>query len=173
MLGFLEMMKRAVFFDRDATLIEDKHYMHKVEDIVYYDDSFTALERLQSKNYKLFIVTNQSGIGRGMFSEDQMHEVHKQIVADYKDQDIIIEDIAFCPHSPEQKCVCRKPSPKMILDLAKRHDIDLSKSFMIGDKISDAKAGENSGATGLLLNIQSDHFKSFSSLTEIANFILS
>ena len=139
------MTQRAVFFDRDATLIEDKHYMHKVEDIVYYSDSFSALKLLQDQNYKIFIVTNQSGIGRGMFTEEQMHEVHKQILADYKDQNIIIEDIAFCPHSPDQKCDCRKPSPKMSLNLASKHNIDLSSSFMVGDKVSDAKAGENAG----------------------------
>jgi D-glycero-D-manno-heptose 1,7-bisphosphate phosphatase len=167
------MTQRAVFFDRDATLIEDKHYMHKVEDIVYYDDSFSALKRLQDKNYKIFIVTNQSGIGRGMFNEAQMHEVHNQIIADYKDQAITIDDIAFCPHSPDQKCDCRKPSPKMILDLAQRYDVDLSKSFMVGDKISDAEAGKNSGATGLLLNVKDENFKSFNNLTEITNFILS
>lgn len=167
------MTQRAVFFDRDATLIEDKHYMHKVEDIEYYADSFTSLKSLQDAGFAIFIVTNQSGIGRGFFPEEDMHTVHEQIVQDYKDYNIQIKDIAFCPHSPEQKCDCRKPSPKMIFDLASKYDIELSTSFMVGDKISDAESGKRAGATGLLLNVESQSFKSFENLTEIANFILS
>lgn len=166
------MTQRAVFFDRDATLIEDKHYMHKVEDIVYYSDSFSALKALQDAGYALFMVTNQSGIGRGLFTEEDMHKVHEQMLQDYKNNGITITDIAFCPHSPEQNCDCRKPSPKMILDLGAKHNINLSNSFMVGDKVSDGQAGRNANATGLLLNVKHDNFKSFSNLTEIKDFIL-
>lgn len=167
------MTHRAVFFDRDGTLIVDKHYMHKVEDIEYYDDSFSSLERLQRENFKLFIVTNQSGISRNMFSEDDMRKVHIQILKDYQDKGIKIQDISFCPHQPSDECDCRKPSPKMIQDLAKKYNIDLSTSFMVGDKLSDAQAGENAGATGILLNIENKRFESFSSLSGVTDFILS
>ncbi|MCT4642087.1 MAG: HAD family hydrolase [Bacteriovoracaceae bacterium] len=167
------MKQRAVFYDRDGTLIVDKHYMHEVSKIEYYDDSFTALKQLQDKGFKLFIVTNQSGIGRGMFNENQMHEVHEQIVQDYKDQGIEILDIEFCPHCPDQNCECRKPKPLMLERLAKKHNIDLTKSFMIGDKVSDGECGKNCGAQGLLLKVSDDRFKTFENLQQITNYILS
>lgn len=166
------MTQQAVFFDRDGTLIIDKHYMHKVSEIEYFKDSFSALKRLQDNNFKLFIVTNQSGIGRGMFDETQMHEVHIKMIKDYKENGIEICDVAFCPHAPEDKCECRKPSAKLLLELAKKHKVDLARSYMIGDKISDAIAGANAGCEGLLLNIKDERYKDFQNLTQTIDYIL-
>lgn len=145
------MEKKAVFFDRDGTLIVDKHYLSDPKDIVYFGDTFSALKELQKRGYELFIVTNQSGIGRGYFTLEQMHQVHAQMLKDFKNHDITISDIAFCPHAPKDQCDCRKPHPKMLLKLCQEHEVDPKKSFMVGDKEIDQECGENAGMTGLLV----------------------
>lgn len=161
-------MDKAVFFDRDNTLVIDVNYMHKVEDLKFYDDTFSALKLIQSKGFKLFIVTNQSGIGRGYFEVKDMEMFHSALLKELKANDIEIIDIAHCPHSPDDGCDCRKPHPKMILDLAKRHKVDLANSFMIGDKVIDAECGLNAGCTGIILKKQDPRFKSYENLTEFA-----
>lgn len=142
-------MKKGAFFDRDGTLIIDKHYLHDPEQVEYLPGIFEKLKALQEQDYLIFIVTNQSGIGRGYFAEDDMHKVHQKIVADFATQGITISDIAFCPHSPDDNCKCRKPHPKMILDLVEKHQIDQSLSFMVGDKDIDIQAGVNAGMKGI------------------------
>jgi D-glycero-D-manno-heptose 1,7-bisphosphate phosphatase len=161
-------MDKAVFFDRDNTLVLDKNYMHKVEDLKFYDDTFSALKSIQDKGFKLFIVTNQSGIGRGYFKVEDMKVFHSAMLTELNKHNIKIEDINHCPHSPDDKCDCRKPHPKMILDLSKDYNIDLSKSYMIGDKLIDAECGHNSGCTGVLLKIKDSRFKSYDNLSDFA-----
>lgn len=162
------MQSKAVFFDRDDTLVIDSDYMHKVEDFKLFDDTISALKLIQEKGFKLFIVTNQSGIGRGYYTEEQMHNFNQQMFEEFNKHGIHLEDLAFCPHAPEDKCNCRKPKPTLINDLVKKYNIDVKNSFMIGDKLSDAQAGKNAGMIGVLLKKQSDDFKSFNSLTEFA-----
>ena len=163
---------KAVFFDRDNTLIKDKNYMHKVSDLMFYDDTFSALKLIQSKGYKLFIITNQSGIGRGFFTEDQMNIFHKAMLEAFSENDIHFMAIKHCPHSPDDNCDCRKPSPKMIKECIDQYDIDTKSSFMIGDKAIDAQCGENSGLFGVTLNCKKESsFKNFTSLTEFAQSI--
>lgn len=139
------MSNKAIFFDRDDTLIKDKGYMYKVEDLDFFPDTFNVLKELQAKGYLLFIVTNQSGIGRGYFKESDMHAFHEAMITELEKQNIKIEKIVFCPHSPEDKCDCRKPSPKLINELCDEFNIDKNLSWMVGDKDSDIKAGENAG----------------------------
>lgn len=146
-----KMENKAAFFDRDGTLIVDKHYMHDPKEIEYFDDTLATLKSLQDRGYLLFIVTNQSGIGRGLFTVEQMHLVHDQMLDDFANAGIHITDIAFCPHAPEENCLCRKPHPKMLLDLCQKYQVAPEKSFMIGDKMIDAECGENAGMTGILL----------------------
>lgn len=164
-------MNKAVFFDRDNTLIIDKNYMHKVEDLKFFPDTFSALKIIQDKDFKLFIVTNQSGIGRGFFTEKDMHIFHQELLSQFSQNHINIEEIVFCPHSPEDHCDCRKPSPKLINQLIDKYEIDSSNSYMIGDKLIDAEAGKNANCNGVLIYKQSDEFQSFSTLTDFANFL--
>lgn len=163
------MQSKAIFFDRDNTLIIDSNYMHKIEDLSFYQDTFTALKNIQDKGHMLFIVTNQSGIGRGYFSEEQMHTFNNHMLSKLNEQGINIKEIVFCPHTPEDECDCRKPSPKLINELIDRYNIDKSKSYMLGDKLSDAEAGLNAGIKGVLLNKKDDRFEDFISLTDFAN----
>lgn len=163
---------KAVFFDRDNTLIKDKNYMHKVSDLNFYEDSFSALKIIQNKGFSLFIVTNQSGIGRGFFSEEDMHSFHVEMLKQFSLNGIEFKGLAFCPHSPDDNCSCRKPSPTMIMDLAEAHKVDLTQSFMIGDKLIDAQCGINAGCTGFTINSKErSRFQDFKSLTQFAEYL--
>lgn len=139
------MRNKAVFFDRDDTLIKDSGYMFETEQLQYFPDTLQTLEALTNRGYQIFIVTNQSGVGRGYFTLDQMHKFNNHLISDLKTKGIMIKDLAYCPHSPEDSCDCRKPSPKLINDLCKKYDIDKSASFMFGDKDSDLNAGLHAG----------------------------
>ena len=136
---------KAIFFDRDDTLIKDSGYMYRPEDLKFFDDTFQVLKELQSKGYLLFIVTNQSGIGRGYFEEKDMHIFNDHMLTELKAHGINIKEIVFCPHAPEDQCDCRKPSPKLINQLCEKHNVDRALSWMIGDKSSDIEAGRNAG----------------------------
>ena len=163
------MQSKAIFFDRDNTLIIDSNYMHKLEDLRFYDDTFSALKKIQNKGYLLFIVTNQSGIGRGYFTVQQMQQFNQLMLNKLSEQEIEIKDIVFCPHAPEDNCDCRKPSPKLINDLIEKYNIDKETSFMVGDKLSDAEAGSNAGIKGILIKKEDERFKTFQNLTEFAD----
>lgn len=130
---------KAIFLDRDGTIIEDKHYLSDVAHIHYLEGVKEALALFVQHNFAIFIVTNQSGIGRGFFSIEEMRAIHDAIKNDFP----CIQDFAYCPHSPEENCRCRKPSPQMILDLIAKYNIDASESYMIGDKDIDVTCGEN------------------------------
>ncbi len=162
---------KAIFFDRDGTLIIDKHYMHKASELEYFSDTFESLRDIQEKGYKMFMVTNQSGIGRGMFKVEDMHAVHKQMLIDFEKENIQITDIVFCPHAPNDGCDCRKPSPKLILELIQKYHVDPSKSFMIGDKIIDAQSGDAAGTTGITIFNDFPEYKSVQSLKEFTTLL--
>lgn len=143
---------KAIFFDRDDTLIADLGYMHKKEELSFFPDTFDVLKKLQSAGFALFIVTNQSGIGRGYFTESNMHDFHTAMLERLEKEKITILEISFCPHAPEDKCDCRKPAPKLINQLCEKYHINKKQSYMIGDKPSDKAAGENAGVKGVQLS---------------------
>ncbi|ACC98455.1 Histidinol-phosphate phosphatase family protein [Elusimicrobium minutum Pei191] len=142
---------KAVFLDRDGTLIYEKPgvYLSSPEKVVLYKSSMPALKLLTKLGYKIFIVSNQSGIGRGYFTSEQVDKVHEHLKKMIKPY--VIEDIVYCPHAPWQTCLCRKPNPILGQKLAKKYNIDRSKSFMIGDKKSDVDFGINLGAVPVLV----------------------
>lgn len=150
--------------------------MHKVEDLDFYQDSFSALKTIQEKGFTLFIITNQSGIGRGYFKEKDMHMFHAAMLKKFSSRGIEFCEIKFCPHSPDDGCDCRKPSPKLVLECIDKYDIDTRSSWMIGDKIIDAECGKRAGVNGVTIGtkIYSDKessFRNFKSLTEFAQYI--
>lgn len=146
------MKRKAIFFDRDDTLIKDKGYMFDPLDLEFFPKTFEVLRELEEMGFLLFIVTNQSGIGRGLFNVEDMEHFHLHMIQELIDQDIEIVEIAFCPHKPDDLCDCRKPSPKMITDLCAKFLIDKDKSFMFGDKTSDLLAGENAGLKSFIMH---------------------
>lgn len=137
----------------------------------YYPDTLKALQLFQQMGYELFVVTNQSGVGRGYFSLEAVYVIHRQLQNDLREHKLApFKDFAICPHSPDDKCECRKPSGKMILDLMEKYHIDPKHSYMVGDKLIDAEAGKNAGIQGVLVrNASSTDHLSFKTLLEFAN----
>jgi histidinol-phosphate phosphatase family protein len=162
--------RKAIFLDRDGTLILDKNYLSRVEDMEYFPDTLKALSLLQSLGYDLFVVTNQSGVGRGYFSLESVYVIHRQFQNDLREQKLSpFKDFAICPHSPDDKCECRKPSGKMIRDLMEKFNISPEHSWMIGDKIIDAEAGKDAGIkSAIVRHNESKDYPYFKTLLEFA-----
>ncbi len=142
-----ENQHKAIFLDRDGTINVDSGYTHKVEELKFIDGAVEALKLFKEAGYKLFIITNQSGIARGYFTQEQYNSFNDALTQTLAQEGVIIEQTLMCPHSPEEECACRKPSPYLIETASQKHNIDRSKSFMLGDKESDIKCGINAGVT--------------------------
>lgn len=142
-----------------------------MEDIEYFPDTMKALEIFQSLGFDLFIVTNQSGVGRGYFSLENVYVIHRQLQNDLREVKLSpFKDFAICPHAPQDDCDCRKPSGKMILDLIKKYDLNPEHCYMLGDKLIDAEAGKNAGIKGILVrHAHGNDFPFFKTLLEFAN----
>ena len=145
------MKNSGIFLDRDGVINIDKNYVYKVEDLEFIPGSIKALKILQNKGYLLFIITNQSGIGRGYYTEQDYLNLREKINKVFLDNGIKISEELYCPHHPDEKCKCRKPNPYFINQIIKKYDLDKSKCFMIGDKTSDIKAGENAHIKTILV----------------------
>lgn len=139
--------QKALFLDRDGTINIDKHYLWKVEEFQFREGIFQLVNEFYSNGYLIFVITNQAGIAKRLYSEDDLQVLHRWMIAGFRKRGIHITDIRFCPHHPEftGHCECRKPRPGMILDLAEKYDVDLEASVLIGDKMSDIEAGLNAG----------------------------
>jgi D-glycero-D-manno-heptose 1,7-bisphosphate phosphatase len=133
----------AVFVDRDGTLIHDADYCSDPKQVRVFDGVPEALLRLKEHGYKIIVITNQSGIGRGFFTVEQYRSVEAEVLRQVGPN--LIDATYFCPDVPEQPSKCRKPAPGMIFDAVRDHHIDLARSFFIGDKEIDAECGRNAG----------------------------
>lgn len=142
-------MMKAIFFDRDNTLIIDSHYMHDVNDLKFYPDTFEVLYELKKRGYQFFIISNQSGIGRGYFTEKQLEVFHKAMLDEFEKHHIEFVEVAYCPHHPNDNCDCRKPHPKILLELMERYNVDKSTAYMVGDRDSDYQCGINAGINAI------------------------
>ena len=136
---------RAVFLDRDGTLIFDEDYLADPDKVTLMPRAVEAVSKFKKAGYLLIMITNQSGIGRGIFSEEDMDNVNARVTELFRESGIEFDAIFFCPHAPEDNCECRKPSPKLLIEAAEKFNIDLSSSVMIGDKKSDAECGIAAG----------------------------
>jgi len=144
-------MNRAVFLDRDGTIIEEKDYLSDPDQVVIFPRAREALKRLQDAGFKLIVVTNQSGIGRGYYTVEDMHRVNTRLIADLERAGVRIERIYFAPEAPERPSRGRKPSPQFLFDARDEFGIDLSESYMVGDKLSDLECGWNAGVKQSIL----------------------
>lgn len=131
---------KAVFLDRDGTMIEEVNFLSRLEDLRIFPYTNEALRLFRENNFRVLVVTNQSGIGRNFFSEQAMHDIHDKMLLELNDQ---IESFYFCPHLPNDRCACRKPNLGMIEAANADGSIDLSNSWMIGDKLIDIETGFN------------------------------
>ncbi len=142
-------MSAAVFLDRDGTLMEDTGYVRRAEDVRVYPGTAEALAILKAAGFKLVIVTNQSGIGRGMFSETDYHAVHDALLRQLGPE--LVDATYFCPDHPDTATDRRKPAPGMLLEAAREHGLDLAQSFMVGDKAADVETGRRAGLAASIL----------------------
>src|SRR5437899_11827740 len=133
----------AIFVDRDGTIMEDRDYCSDPKDVKIFPGVPEALRRLKSNGFKLIIITNQSGIGRGLFTVEQYRAVEAEVLRQLGAG--LIDATYFCPDVPGQHSSCRKPAPGMIVEATRQHQIDLTRSFLIGDKEIDVECGRNAG----------------------------
>lgn len=150
-------MKKVIFLDRDGTINVEKNYLHKWNEFEFEDKAILGLKELKKMGYEFIIVTNQSGIARGYYTEDDLEKLHTEMSNYLKNEGIEILDIYYCPHHQDgigeyrKKCDCRKPESKMLERAIEKYDIDIKKSFMIGDKKSDLEVGDRVGVTSILV----------------------
>jgi D-glycero-D-manno-heptose 1,7-bisphosphate phosphatase len=157
---------RAVFLDRDGTIMHDADYCSDPKQVHVFEGTPEALRRLKRKGYKLIIITNQSGIGRGFFTLEQYRAVETEVLRQLGPG--LIDATYFCPDTPEQPSKCRKPAPGMILEAARDHHVDLARSFLVGDKEIDAECGRNAGVRTIRVRTGFDKMTDGSSANWIA-----
>ena len=143
-------MQKAIFLDRDGVINIDKAYVSKIEDFEFCKGLFEALQQFQKLGYLLIIVTNQSGIGRGYYSEEDFQTLSTWMQKELLSENIKIDAIYHCPHAPEENCECRKPKSGMFEQAMKNFDIDVTNSWMIGDKKSDIEAAQGVGISNTI-----------------------
>ncbi|MGH7950311.1 MAG: D-glycero-alpha-D-manno-heptose-1,7-bisphosphate 7-phosphatase [Limisphaerales bacterium] len=144
-------MNRAIFLDRDGTMIVEKNYLHRLEDVEIFPAAPIGLKRLCDAGFKLFIVSNQSGVGRGYFTLKDVARVNEHLCAELARDGIRFEKIYIAPEKPDEPSRGRKPSPQFLFDARDEFDLDLSQSFLIGDKSSDLECGWNAGVKKSIL----------------------
>ncbi|MFT4690021.1 MAG: D-glycero-alpha-D-manno-heptose-1,7-bisphosphate 7-phosphatase [Verrucomicrobiia bacterium] len=145
------MKRKAVFFDRDGTLNDERRYLADPDLLELLPGVIDGLKRLMAEDFLLFVVTNQSGIGRGYYTEEAMHWVNFRLLELLEPEGVRIEEIYYAPEAPEQPSRGRKPSPEFLYDARDAFDLDLGASYMIGDKLSDLACGWNAGVKRSIL----------------------
>jgi D-glycero-D-manno-heptose 1,7-bisphosphate phosphatase len=151
-------MRPAVFLDRDGTMIHDVGYLSRREDVTWYPWTIDAIRLLNRAGFEVLVVTNQGGVGLGYYTEDFVRELHDDLNAEVTRAGGAIAGWFYCPHHPRARidalrrdCECRKPRPGMIHKALQTHDIDLSRSYVIGDKAIDLGLARAAGAQGILV----------------------
>lgn len=160
-------MTKCVFLDRDGVINKEQGYVYRINDFVLNADVIESLKKLQEAGFILIVITNQSGIALGLYTHEDVKNVHDYFLSLMQENGIIISEIYYCPHHPDiERCICRKPDSVMLEKAIARFNIDVSKSFLIGDKERDVQTAEKVGVKGILI-------KSDSPLKEIAEKIIS
>ena len=144
-------MNRAVFLDRDGTIVAEKNYLHRPEDVVIFPGAGTALKCLMDAGFKLFIVSNQSGVGRGYFTMADVDKVNADLCAELARDGVRFEKIYIAPEAPDAPSRGRKPSPQFLFDARDEFNLDLAQSYMVGDKLIDLECGWNAGVKKSIL----------------------
>ena len=151
-------MRRGVFLDRDGTLIEEVGYLNRLDRIAFYPFSVDAIRLLNRAGFAVIVVTNQSGVARGLFDEPFVEATHRSLSETLARGGARVDDFSYCPHHPDatvaayrRECDCRKPQPGLLKQAAGRHQLDLSRSFVVGDRMHDIECGTAVGAAGALV----------------------
>ena len=164
--------KKVIFLDRDGVINHDSGYIGKIENFHFIDRVFEACKYFISIGYEIIVITNQSGIGRGYYTQNDFEELTKYMLQKFEENGVKILRVYHCPHSPEVNCSCRKPNTKMIEDACRDFEIDLNKSWLIGDKISDIKTAINANIKNhILITKEKNSINSANSLFDTINII--
>ena len=155
---------KAVFLDRDGTINEDPGYLSNPDHVIILPDAREGLAALKKAGYLLVVITNQSGIARGYIRPEVLPKINERINEKLSEGGVRLDYFEMCTHHPDEDCPCRKPKPKMLLDAAKKYDIDLQQSYMVGDRTSDLGAGRNAACRGVALVRTGDGWKSESKI---------
>ena len=139
-------MKPALFLDRDGVIIENRsNYVRSWSDVSIYPQAIESLIKVKATGYKIIIITNQSAVGRGLISPEMAHEINMRLLEEIQSAGGRIDGLFMCPHAPHENCACRKPQPGLILDAADSLSLDLKRSILVGDALSDIIAGQSAG----------------------------
>ena len=142
---------KTIFLDRDGVINKEVNYLHKIDDFEFIDGIFDTCQHFQSLGYKIIVITNQSGIYRGYYTEQDYQKVTQWMLNQFANENINILDIFHCPHGPDSTCNCRKPKPGMFLKAKTKYNIDMKNSWMIGDKEADVIAANAAGIDNTVL----------------------
>jgi len=145
------LLRRAVFLDRDGTICEEMGYVNHIDRLRIFPDAAEAIRRLNEAQIPVVVITNQSGIARGIFPESLVHQIHKKMIAQLASGGAWIDAIYFCPHKKDDACVCRKPNPGLLERAAREHGLDLPASWVVGDRYADVEMAHRAGARGILV----------------------
>ncbi len=151
------MKTKALFLDRDGIINIEKEYLYKIDAFEFINGIFETLYYAQTKGYLLIVITNQSGIGRGYYSEKDFLSLNQWMCEQFEKNGINISKVYYCPHKPDELCNCRKPMPGMLQQASKEFGIDFDNSIIIGDKESDIKAGKAVGIKKCILARSGHH----------------
>ena len=150
------MAIKTIFLDRDGVVNKEVRYLYKLSDFEFIDGIFDACLYFQTLGYEIVIVTNQSGITRGYYNENDYQKLTEWMLGQFNDNGINILDTFYCPHGPESLCECRKPKPGMLIEAKHKYNISMKDSWMIGDSESDIKAANAAGISNTIL-VRSGH----------------
>lgn len=166
-------MNKVLFLDRDGTIIRDKNYLSDPSGIDWFPDSFEALRILQKLQFKIYILTNQSGVARGYFPFEAIDLIHQELQKDLIANNLKgFDGFLVCPHSPDDDCECRKPKIKLPQSILHQLHIPAENSYVVGDKLIDAECGYKLGGKGILVRgLTHEKFSSFTNLLEFAKFL--
>ena len=145
---------KTIFLDRDGVINRNppnRGYVRKWEEFSFIPNSLKAIRELTESDYRIVVITNQSGIGRGLYSEEDVADIHSRMVSEIRKAGGTIDAVYYCPHHPEAGCECRKPKPGMLARAAREHNIELSNAYLIGDWTTDIEVGQCVGATAFLV----------------------
>ncbi|MFZ3059399.1 MAG: D-glycero-beta-D-manno-heptose 1,7-bisphosphate 7-phosphatase [Candidatus Methanoperedens sp.] len=145
------MKNKAVFIDRDGTINVDVHYLDDPDKFEMYPGVGEGVKKLKENSFKIIVITNQSGIARGYFTEKQLSNIHEKMKKEFQKFDVVMDGIYYCPHHPDDNCNCRKPNTGLFEKAINENNIDIDKSYVLGDKILDIGAGKKIGARAILI----------------------
>ena len=163
------MLDKVIFLDRDGVVNKETNYLYETTKFEFIDGVFEACSSFKALGYKIIIITNQSGIARGYYSNNDFKKLTEWMLEKFKDNNIDILDVLYCPHSPNSNCLCRKPKPGLIFEAYKKFQINIKESWLIGDQETDIETARAAGINNTIL-VKSGH--PVDELNSNASFIL-